>query len=190
MARGRDKFKKFRKLIRCIEGFYGLFPRGMQLKMFIALRKKPGTMGLVLRYALLRNLAAHVGENVSIHPDVYLFNVDKLSIGDNVSIQPMSYIEAWGGIEIGNDVAIAHGVTIMSVNHGFESLDMPIKDQPIIPMPVKIGDDVWLASKVSVLGGTTVGDHSVIGAGAVVTGDIAPRSVAVGVPAKVIKTRG
>ena len=67
---------------------------------------------------------------------------------------------------------------------------MPIKDQPIIPMPTKIGNDVWLASKVSVLGGATVGDHSVIGAGAVVRGDIPPRSVAVGVPAKVIKTRG
>lgn len=189
MARGRDKFKKYRSLIRCIETFYGLFPRSLQMKMLLGLRKKPGTLGLVLRYALLRNLAAHVGENVSIHPDVYLFNVDKLSIGDNVSIHPMSYIEAWGGVEIGNDVAIAHGVTIMSVNHSFDELDTPIKDQPIIPLPSKICDNVWLASKAVILGGCTVESGSVIGAGAVVTGNIPANSVAVGVPAKVVKRR-
>ena len=189
MARGRDKFRKYRHIIRCIEKFYSFFPRALQHRMFQSLRKKTGTLGLVLRYALLRNLAAHVGENVSIHPDVYLFNVDKLSIGDNVSIHPMTYIEAWGGVEIGNDVAIAHAVTIMSVNHSFDRLDMPIKDQPIVPMPVKVCNDVWIAAKATILGNCTISSGSVIGAGAVVTGDIPTNSVAVGIPARVIKHR-
>ncbi len=189
MARGRDQFRKYKGLISLIAAFYALFPKRLQRRLLVRYRKTPGVRGLVLRYALLKNLARKVGDNVSVQPDVYLFNVENLSIGSNVSIHPMCYIEAYGGVEIGSDVAIAHGVTVMAVSHGFSELDVLIKDQPLIPQPIRIEDNVWLGAKAVILGGNTVGTGSVIAAGAVVTADVAPNTVAAGVPARPIRQR-
>lgn len=189
MARGRDKFKKFKPVINCISKVYSLFPKSMQTKALIRHRKQTGNMGLVIRYALLKNLAKHVGDNVSIQPDVYLFNVQELVLGDNVSIHPMTYIEAYGGVEIGNDVSIAHGVTIMAVTHDFDDINIPIKDQGITGKPIKIGDNVWVGAKATILGGNTIGDGAIIGAGAVVTKNVERNTVVVGVPARVVKER-
>jgi acetyltransferase-like isoleucine patch superfamily enzyme len=58
-----------------------------------------------------------------------------------------------------------------------------------VKAPVRIGADVWLGTKVSVIRGTTIGDGSVIAANAVVTKDLAPYSIAVGVPARTIRSR-
>ena len=190
MARGRDKFRKFKPVINCISKVYALFPKSMQTKVLVRHRKQTGNLGLVIRYALLKNLAKHVGDNVSIQPDVYLFNVQELSIGDNVSIHPMTYIEAYGGVEIGNDVSIAHGVTIMSVTHDFDDINIPIKNQGITGKPIKIGNNVWVGSKATILGGNNIADGSIIGAGAVVTNNVVENAVVVGVPAKEIKNRG
>ena len=57
------------------------------------------------------------------------------------------------------------------------------------PLPVKIGDDVWIGRRVIILPGVTIGDGCIIGAGAVITKDIPPYSVVVGVPAKVVRRR-
>lgn len=189
MERGREKFKKYKNIILFISKVYSIFPKKIQMKLFTHYRNSAGTYGLVIRYALLKNLAKHVGDNVSIDSNVYLFNVQNLTIGNNVSIHSMSYIEAYGGIVIGNDVSIAHGTTIMSVNHGFSRVDRPIKDQEVIPLPIKICDDVWIGAKAIILGNTQINTGAIIGAGAVVTKDIRENSIAVGVPAKIIKVR-
>ncbi len=190
MVRGRDKFNKYKLIIDILSKVYSFFPKSIQRKLLINNRKKNGYLGLVKRYCLIKNLSKSVGDNVSIHPDVYLFNVQNLSIGNNVSIHPMTYIEAYGGITIGNDVSIAHGTTIMSVNHGFDKTDIPIKDQIIVACPVEIKDNVWIGSKAVILGNNTVHSGAIIGAGAVVTKDVAENTVVAGVPAKVIKDRG
>lgn len=188
--RKREIFKRFRILIRLLSYFYSLFPKKIQTFFLIRNRRRTGCWGIAVRYALLKNLASSIGENVSIHPDVYLFNVQNLKIGDNVSVHPMTYIEAAGNVTIGNDVSIAHGVTIMSVNHGYDDLEIPIKDQPVPRKPVVIGNNVWIGAKAVILGGNTVLDGVVIGAGSVVTKDIQSNMVVVGVPAHVIKERG
>lgn len=189
MARGRDKFKKFKPVINFISKAYSLLPLNMQKKALVRHRKQTGNIGLVIRYALLKNLALHVGDNVSIQPDVYLFNVQELSIGDNVSIHPMTYIEAYGGVTIGNDVSIAHGTTIMAVTHDFEDKSIPIKDQGITGLPIIIEDNVWIGAKATILGGNSLGTGSIIGAGSVVTKNVEPNAVVAGVPAKKIKER-
>ena len=170
--RGRDKFNKFKGCIDLLCKFYSCFPRTIQNEMLIKNRKKTGYIGLVKRYCLLKNLAKSVGDNVAIQPDVYLFNVQNLIIGDNVSIHPLSYIDAYGGIEIGNDVSIAHNVTLMSFNHGFSDMKIPIKEQTTEIRPIVIENNCWLGAKAIILGNTTIGTGSVIGAGSVVTKNI------------------
>ena len=74
-------------------------------------------------------------------------------------------------------------------NHGFLDLDMNIAQQEHHSKDITIGDGVWIGAGVIVLPGVKIGDRSVIGAGAVVTRDIPSESIAVGVPARVIKSR-
>lgn len=190
MTRGRDKFEKFRPLILALSRFYGVFPRRIRAALFVRARNKTGNVGLVVRYALLKTLAKSVGENVSVQPGVYLLNPQGLTVGDNVSIHPMCYLECWGGIDIGNDVSIAHGASLISVNHGFAAADLPIKEQPLEPLPITVEENVWIGAKASVLGGVTVKTGTVVAAGAVVTRDTKTDSVVAGVPARLLKMRG
>lgn len=189
MSRGRDKFRKYRFFINFLANLYSIFPKRIQKIFLERNRNSCGYIGQVKRYALVKNLALSVGDNVSIKEGVYLYNIDRLSIGNNVSIWPMTYIDAYGGIEIGNDVSIAHGCSILSFEHIFAEQDIPIKDQGLRTKPVKIENDIWIGAKVTVLGGSTIRTGCVIGAGSVVTKDTDEKSVYVGVPAKKIKNR-
>ncbi len=187
--RGRDKFAKYKKTIECLTRLYSILPRNMRLRMMARIRKKPGNIALVKRYCLLKTLAKSVGDNVSIFPDVYLQNIQEMEIGNNVSIQPMVYIEAYGGVRIGNDVSIAEGASVFSVNHGTEDLSIPIKDQPLIKLPIVINDNVWIGSKATILGGVNISSGCVIAAGAVVNKSIPVNMVVGGVPATILKER-
>ncbi|MBD2593980.1 acyltransferase [Nostoc spongiaeforme FACHB-130] len=112
-----------------------------------------------------------------------------ITIKDNVFIGPYAVIYGHGGVTIGQDSLIAMHCRILSSNHTVPNECDHIRWQPDILMPTTIGKDVWLGAGVTVLGGVTIGDGCVVGAGAVVTKDLPPYSIAVGVPAKVIKTR-
>lgn len=112
-----------------------------------------------------------------------------ITIGNNCSINSFCHISGKGDIEIGNNVLIATHCVIISSNHIFDRTDIPIKEQGNTPKKIIIEDDVWLGAGVKVLAGITIGKGSVIGAGSVVTKDIPAYSIAVGVPAKVIKQR-
>jgi acetyltransferase-like isoleucine patch superfamily enzyme len=101
----------------------------------------------------------------------------------------MSYIDAFGGISIGNDVSIAHGVTILSSNHNYQSQLLPIKDQGMEMRYTKIEDDVWIGAKATVLGGVTICKGTIVAAGAVVTKTFKPNQIIAGIPANVIGER-
>jgi acetyltransferase-like isoleucine patch superfamily enzyme len=75
-------------------------------------------------------------------------------------------------------------------NHTFVRRDLPIRSQPTEELPITIGDDVWLGASAIVLGGVSIGEGSVVGAGSVVTQDLPPYSIARGVPARVVGVRG
>jgi galactoside O-acetyltransferase len=77
----------------------------------------------------------------------------------------------------------------VAVNHVFDDLQRPIREQGITAQGIVIEDDVWLGAGVTVVDGVTIGRGSIIGAGAVVTTDIPPYSIAVGIPAKPVKDR-
>jgi acetyltransferase-like isoleucine patch superfamily enzyme len=92
-----------------------------------------------------------------------------------------------GPVSIGSHVNLAQGIVVTALNHQFLDASKRIDQQGITTRPVVIGDDVWIGANAVVLPGVTVGSHSVVAAGAVVTKDVPPHTVVGGVPAKVIK---
>ncbi len=92
-----------------------------------------------------------------------------------------------GPIKIGNNVIFAQNIVASALNHEYRDPNLPIYKQPIITKEIIIEDDCWIAANAVITAGVTIGKHSVIAAGAVVTKDIPPYSVAVGNPAKILK---
>ena len=92
-------------------------------------------------------------------------------------------------IELGDAALVADWVYLCDFDHVISDVHTPIKDQGIVKSPVRIGPDTWLGTKVSVLRGTRIGRGAVIGAHAVVRGDIPDYGIAVGTPAKVVRDR-
>lgn len=112
-----------------------------------------------------------------------------LSLGDKSVLARDVSINCYLDVEIGADALIADNVYISDFDHNFADLTMPIKDQGIAKSRVRIGRDVWLGTKVTVVRGVEIGEGAVVGANAVVTQDLPAYSVSVGVPARVIKDR-
>ncbi|MES2332701.1 MAG: acyltransferase [Bacteroidota bacterium] len=92
-----------------------------------------------------------------------------------------------GPVTIGNDVILAQNVVASGLNHGYEDIQLPISKQNINTSAIVIEDECWIGANVVIVAGVTIGKHSVVAAGAIVTKDIPPYSVAVGNPARVIK---
>lgn len=108
----------------------------------------------------------------------------RIEIGDNVLISPGTRISASDDISIGHSVMMAHGVYITDSDwHGL--YDRTARDPA--PKPVRIGNNVWLGDRCTVLKGVTIGDNSVVGAGAVVSRDVPANVVVAGNPARVVK---
>ncbi|MBD2123990.1 acyltransferase [Trichocoleus sp. FACHB-262] len=112
-----------------------------------------------------------------------------VEIGQETYIGPYTCIAGPGHVIIGKDCLIASHSGIYASNHDFGNPSQKIRDQGVTAKGIVIEDDCWLGSGVRVLDGVTIHRGSVVGAGAVVTKDIPPYSVAVGVPAKATAQR-
>lgn len=188
-TRGRDEFKRYRKIIYILVWIISCSPQKIRTYCFNRSRNIKGRLGIVIRYILLKTLAEECGDNVAILEGVYLKNIEHMRFGNNVSIHTMTYIEGAGGIYIGNDVSIANGVSIISTEHNYADLSIPIKDQGIKKDVIRIANDVWIGSRAIILSGTDIGRGCIVGAGAVVTKNLKEYSIYAGVPAKFIKNR-
>lgn len=92
-----------------------------------------------------------------------------------------------GPVTIGNHVNLAQGITVTALNHNFDNVELRIDEQGVSTNPVAIADDVWIGANAVVLPGVSIGSHSVVAAGAVVTKDVPAHSLVAGVPAKIIR---
>ena len=110
-----------------------------------------------------------------------------IRIGNRCVIGRGSGIVAHESVEIGDDVWTGHHVYISDANHGYDDPSVPIGRQFAAARPVRIGDGSWLGHGALVLPGAVIGRHVVVGAGAVVTGELPDHTVAVGNPARVVR---
>jgi acetyltransferase-like isoleucine patch superfamily enzyme len=137
-----------------------------------------------------------IGDNSFImhHTTLHVFNFRNLpqagiTIGKNCFLGEFNVIRAQGGVRIGNDVYTGPMVQMVAVNHVYQDPNRPIREQGITAQGIVIEDDVWIGANATIVDGVTIGRGSIIGAGAVVTRDIPPYSIAVGAPAKPVKDR-
>lgn len=138
-----------------------------------------------LRLRIEGNGEIVVGPRCGLDTGVILSAAGELRIGADTSVGHNTTIAANESIVIGENCLIAEQVSIRDHDHAYARLDVPIRRQGSTSAPVCIGDDVWIASKAIVLKGVTIGDGAIVGAGAVVTKDVPPLAIVVGVPAAV-----
>ena len=132
---------------------------------------------------LLKELfGENIGENSTVMAPIAGAAFDRVKIGDNVFINSNSLLMARGGITIEDDVMIAANVQLLSNNH--DEYDR----QVLTCKPIHIKKGAWIGAGASILPGVTIGENAIVGAGAIVTRDVGDCEVAVGIPARVVKT--
>lgn len=126
----------------------------------------------------------HIGDGTAVR-----CHEGSMRIGEKVVFGQGNTVNCWLDVEIGASTLIADWIYLCDFDHVTTDVNLPIKDQGIVKTPVRIGPDCWLGTKVTVLRGTLVGRGSVLGAHAVVRGEIPAYSIAVGSPARVVRNR-
>ena len=146
--------------------------------------KLNNTMPMTEEYdEILKELfGENIGENSRIMAPISGAAFDHLKVGNNVFINSNALLMARGGITIDDDVMIAANVQLLSNNH--DEYDRQI----LVCKPIHIKKGAWIGAGVSILPGVTIGKYAIVGAGAIVTKDVGDYEVAVGVPAKIVKT--
>jgi len=146
--------------------------------------------GNKLRRIITRNIFKNQGKNINIFENVYFGNGTNISVGDNSGIGPESRLITAERITIGSNVIIGPRAMILTGNHNFSDPNIPVNKQGSTELPVIIEDDVWIGANVTILPGIIIQKGSVIGAGSVITKNVAPFTVVGGNPAKEIGLRG
>lgn len=176
------------------------------------IRFLPGRLGSALRCLWYKwrcqecgKLHAEIGcelighNSIKLHGTTFIssycyFNADGSSIvvGNNTSFNRGVHINAADGgkIVIGDNCLIGPGVVMRTAGHKYSRSDRIIRDQGHDIADIVIENDVWVGANAVILGGVLIGMGAVVGAGAVVTKDVPPMAIVVGVPATVIKYRG
>ncbi len=145
--------------------------------------------GTALSLISIRNIS--LGNGCRIGRGVFLTAANgRLTLAESVAISPNVNIGADDGeIIIGKQVAIGPGTVIRAANHRFDRQDLPIMVQGHARGRVIIEDDVWIGANCVITPDVRIGRGAIVGAGAVVTRNVAPFSIVGGVPARVIGNR-
>lgn len=136
--------------------------------------------------------------------DVFPFNA--FSIGNNSTIEDFACINNGmgdvvigektrvglsntiiGPVEIGNNINMAQNIVVSGLNHGYEDVNVPIREQKCTTSKIVIGDDSWIGANVVITAGVIIGKHCVVAAGSVVVKNVPDFSIVAGNPAKVLK---
>ena len=172
----------------------------------------PGSIGVKLRASYFKLKIQTIGERIIFGTGIEITGAENIIIGNCISVARNSSIHAHGGkvligdnlgmnsnscigaadggeIIIGNDVMIAQNVVLRASDHAFSDTSKPICYQGHTGGRIVVGDGCWIAANSVITRNVTIGEHSIVGAGSVVTKDVEPYSIVGGVPAKLIKKR-
>ncbi len=152
-------------------------------------RYLPGFEGFTARYLFYKLLCKKMSSFPFIFPGAHLQHCYGIEAGKNLNLNRGVHIYGRGGVKFGDYVLIGPNVVITSSQHKYDIKGVPILFQGHELQPVVIGNDVWIGANVVILPGVTVGDGTIIGAGAIVTDDTDPYSIVGGVPAQKIGER-
>lgn len=130
-----------------------------------------------------RITAKPVGKGLKIETPFYTDFGKNIAVGNYVFINAGCKFQDQGGIVIGDETFIGHNTVLATLDHDID----PEKRNILHPAPIRIGSRVWIGANVVVTKGVTIGNNSIIAAGAVVTHDIPANVIAAGVPAKVLR---
>lgn len=132
----------------------------------------------------------YIGKNSRIYEYVILKPAHGyILIGDNVNVHSFCFLSGIGGLKIGDNTRISNSCCFIPFNHEYRNKNKLIRNQPLREIGINIGEDCWIGSNCSILGGTNLGRGCVVGAGSVVNKEFPPFSVIAGVPAKIISRR-
>ena len=173
----------------------------------------PGGAGRRARAWRLRRAAASLGARPCLEIGVVVTGAERVSIGDGFAMLRFGCLAAHDGgritighrvsinenvnvgaseageIVIGDDVLIGPNTVLRASNHAFASRATPINRQGHVAGRISVGEGAWIGANCSILSGVTIGAHAIVGAGAVVTKDVAAYDIVAGVPARRIGTR-
>jgi acetyltransferase-like isoleucine patch superfamily enzyme len=177
--------------IQSMEELYWSLKTQYYYKLFFACIGRKSKVIAPMRLRNVHNI--HIGEGVIINRFSFLFTYaaseerPRLIIGDGCRVGHMSHIACTREVRIGKKVLIADRVYISDHSHGFSDINLPIMDQPHSSKGiVSIGEGTWIGENVTILS-CSIGRNCVVGSNAVVISDLPDFSVAVGVPARVIR---
>ena len=132
-------------------------------------------------------IGKEVDESFLLIPPFYTACGDEIRVGRNVFVNQNCTFYDLGGLDIADDVLIGPNVSIITTSHPLEPSQ---RRAATIGKPIVIEKGVWIAAGAIVIGGVTVGEHSVVAAGSVVTKDVPANSLVGGNPARVIRSVG
>ena len=141
----------------------------------------------IIRMKLLIICGSIIGKNSILNPNTLLINPKNLKIGTNSRIGSNSEIFNYDQFSIGDNVDIGTQFYINTNNHKFDNPKELLAFQGTESAEIKIGSDIWIGARVTILSGVKIEDRVVIGAGSVVTKNLESGYVYAGVPAKKIK---
>lgn len=145
---------------------------------------------------ILNKKCIYVGDNVVIRPQVRMEPIikylnatyqPKITIGSGTNIEQCCHVTCANEVVIGQNVTIAAFTMITDIDHEYSDINKGILNQKLLVKKTIIGDESFIGMGSRIMPGVTLGKHCIIGANSVVTKDIPDYSVAVGIPAKVVK---
>ncbi|HZU21252.1 MAG TPA: acyltransferase [Terriglobales bacterium] len=180
------------------------------LAQYARFRSGESSFDTLMRRVIFRALCRKVGHDIQVAPEVVLKHPETMEFGDAVFIGAQSMIQGRydGNCKIGNHVWIGPhayfdardlviedyvgwgpGAKVLGSQHTGDPIDVPIIATSLVIKPVVIGYGADIGTNATILPGVHIGKHAIIGAGAVVTGDVPDYAIAAGVPARVMRSR-